>query len=267
MMRYARILLACGALVSAQAAETAGKRVVQEAIQALGGDAFLKVEDRLETGRAYSFDNSKVAGLALAKIYTRYLSAAAPGKLRVSERQSFFTAASHREEDAAVIFNPDGAWQLTYRGALPLTDQRYQNYTETTRRNIFYMLRCRLSEPGLEYYSMGSDRFENIPVEIVDITDADGQTVTVYFNQFDKLPVRQVSKRRNPQFKDFDTEVSAFNSYRDIGGGVKWPFNISRERNGDKIYQMYSDSVEINKNLTDDLFTLPPNMKVLPKPK
>jgi len=270
MMRYAQILLACCALASAQAAESAaerGKRVVQEAIQALGGDAFLKMEDRLETGRAYSFDNSKVSGLAIAKIYTRYLSSAEPGKLQVRERESFFNSASHREEDAAVLFTPEGAWQLTYRGALPLTDKRYQNYTDTTRRNIFYILRCRLSEPGLEYYSMGSDRYENIPVEIVDITDAAGQTVTVYFNQFDKLPVRQVSKRRNPQFKDFDTEVSAFDKYHDIGGGVKWPFDIRRERNGDKIYEMYSDSVQINKNLTDDLFTLPVNLNMLPKPK
>ena len=30
---------------------------------------------------------------------------------------------------------------------------------------------------------------------------------------------------------------------------------------------MFSDSVEINKNLTDDLFTLPGNLKILPKPK
>jgi hypothetical protein len=30
---------------------------------------------------------------------------------------------------------------------------------------------------------------------------------------------------------------------------------------------MYSDGVEINQDLQDDMFTLPANMKVLPKPK
>jgi hypothetical protein len=30
---------------------------------------------------------------------------------------------------------------------------------------------------------------------------------------------------------------------------------------------MYADSVEINKNLTDNLFTLPGNVKLLPKAK
>ena len=59
--------------------------------------------------------------------------------------------------------------------------------------------------------------------EIVDITDADGLTTTVYFSTLDKLPVRQLLKRRNEQFKDFDSEETIFAKYRDVGGGVKWP--------------------------------------------
>ena len=46
-----------------------------------------------------------------------------------------------------------------------------------------------------------------------------------------------------------------------------WPFDIQRERDGEKIYQMFSDSVAVNKGLTDSLFTLPANMKILKKPK
>jgi hypothetical protein len=30
---------------------------------------------------------------------------------------------------------------------------------------------------------------------------------------------------------------------------------------------MYSDTAEVDKNLTDDLFSIPVKMKVLPKPK
>ena len=43
--------------------------------------------------------------------------------------------------------------------------------------------------------------------------------------------------------------------------------NMRRERNGEKIFEIYSDSVQINKNLKDDLFTLPAKMKILPKAK
>jgi hypothetical protein len=48
---------------------------------------------------------------------------------------------------------------------------------------------------------------------------------------------------------------------------VQWPFDIRRDRNGEKIFEMFSESVEINKDLKDSLFTLPPNVKMLPKAK
>jgi len=40
-----------------------------------------------------------------------------------------------------------------------------------------------------------------------------------------------------------------------------------RERNGEKILEVYSDSVEINRGLKDDLFELPGNLKILPQEK
>jgi hypothetical protein len=268
MMRFAQFLLVCGALVSIQAAETRaerGRRLVNEALQALGGDAFSHMRDRVETGRAYSFYHSQITGLSLAKVYTRYPSATAAGKLRLRERESYLSESSGKPETSALLFTEDGAWELTYRGAQPLDPQRYQNFKDTAERNIFYILRCRLTEPDLEFYWQSTDVFENHPVEIVDITDAANQTVTVTFDQDSKLPMRQVFRRRNPQFKDFDTEVSLFTNYHDAGHGVVWPTNIRRERNGDKIFEMYSDSVEVDKNLNDDVFSIPVKMKILPQ--
>jgi hypothetical protein len=255
--------LVLGSLTGARSAETReerGKRVVNEALDALGGQAFLNMEDRVEFGRAYSFYREQISGLSVARIYTRYL-APVPGKIALRERQAF-----GKDQSSAVLFTDSGAFEITFRGARPLEDLRYQNYLDSTLRNIFYILRQRLHEPGIQLYSQGADVFENLPVEIVDITDADDRTVTVYFSQSTKLPVRQIFKRRNPEYKDFDQEVSLFAKYRDVGG-VKWPFDIRRDRNGEKIYEMYSDSVEINKNLKDDLFGLAGNIKILPKAK
>jgi hypothetical protein len=118
----------------------------------------------------------------------------------------------------------------------------------------------------MTFYAQDTDFYEHRPVEIVDITDADNVTVTVYFDQLTKLPVKQSFRRRNPEYKDFDTEVTVFAKYHEVKG-VKWPQTIQRQRNGEKVFEMYSDSVDINKNLTDSLFTLPVNTKILPKAK
>ncbi len=269
-MRQIRYLAVAGALLaSVQAAEgpaERGKRLVNEALQALGGDAFLHMTSRVETGRAYSFYRSEITGLSTAKIYTRYISSPAPGKLALRERESFITPV-RAEETSAVLFTEDGAWSLTYRGALPLDDERYQTFRDTTERSIFYILRCRLNEPGMDFYWDSTDVFNNRPVEIVEITDGAGQTVTVSFDQDTKLPLKQTARVRNQKFKDFDTEVSQFANYRPAGHGIQWPTIIERDRNGEKIFEMNSDAVEVDRTLTDDFFTIPAGMKVAPNKK
>jgi hypothetical protein len=257
-------LLFLALAVAAMGAENAherGRRVVNEALQALGGKAYLAMEDRVETGRAYSFFRQELQGLDVATIYTRYLTPVA-GKPSVRERQSF-----GKDQYSAILFNDDGGWEITFRGARLLEPKRAENWKDGTLRNIFYILRQRMNEPGMDFYSRGSDRYENLPAEIVDITDANGFTVTVYFSVSTKLPVRQLLKRRNTEYKDFDTEETLYAKYRDVGGGVMWPYSIRRSRNGEKLYEIYSENVQINKNLQDDLFTLPAKAKILPPAK
>lgn len=264
MRTSAILLLAVASFASAadESRQDRAKRVVNEALQALGGDAFLHMEDRVETGRMYSFYRQQISGLSYGTIYTRYL-ASAPGKVMLREREMF----GKKQDEGSLLFTEEGAWDISYHGARPFDAQRWNNYQDSTLHNIFYILRQRLKEPGLSLYSQGSDFYERMPVEVVDITDAAGVTVTVYFDSFTKLPVRQTYRRRNPEFKDFDTEVALYAKYRDVGGGVKWPYDVRRERNGEKIYEMYSESVEINKDLKDNLFSIPANVKLLPKNK
>jgi hypothetical protein len=254
--------LAAG-IVCAQSAQEKGKRIVDETLAALGGERFLSMRDRIETGRAYSFYNDQLRGLSVAKIYTRYLTRPEPPKpdfLGLRERQAF-----GKNEDSAILFTEDGkGWQLTFRGARPVAGALLSRFRDTTQRNFFYILRQRLGEPGLIIESRGSEVWSNMPVEIVDITDADNRVTTVYIHRTTKLPVRQVFFRRDPLTKERNEEVTVFSKYRDVGGGVQWPHVVQRERNGEKIYEMFAESVVVNQDLKDDLFTLPLTMKVLP---
>jgi hypothetical protein len=251
------------AAARAETSQQRGKRVVEEALAALGGPHYLAMQDRVESGRAYSFYHERLTGLSRAKIYTRYLvrpEPPVPGFLGVRVREAL-----GKKENDVILFTQDTGYELTFRGARPLPDVRIAQFKDSTLRNIFYILRQRLGEPGLFFESRGADFFDNRPVEVVDITDSDNRTVTVYFDQLNKLPVRQSFVRRDPVNNDRIEEVSIFAKYRDVGDGVKWPFNIHRERNGDKIFEIFSDHVAINQDLKDDLFTLPANMKILKK--
>ena len=247
-----------------QSNEQRGKQVIDQALAALGGRNFLEMRDRIEQGRAYSFYREELSGLTRAKIYTRYLIRPEPpvaGYLGVRERQAF-----GKDEDSAVLFAEDKGWEITFRGARPMAQPLVNRFKESTLHNIFYILRQRLGEPGLIFQLAGRDVVENQSVEIVEILDSENRKVTVHFDMTTHLPSRQVYNRRDPDTKELVEEVTRFSKYRDVGGGVQWPFTIWRERDGEKIYQIFSDSVTINQDLKDDLFTLPADMKIL-KPK
>ncbi|HZT29340.1 MAG TPA: hypothetical protein VFA33_05630 [Bryobacteraceae bacterium] len=266
MWSFAVLLCLAGRFAGAQtAAQARGKRVIDEVLAAMGGDHYLAMRNRIESGRAYSFYREQISGLSLAKIYTRYLirpEPPVPGFLGVREREAF-----GKSGEPAILFTDGKGYEITFRGARPLPADQIERFKDSTLHNIFYILRQRLGEPGLLFESRGIDLVDNQPCEVVDITDADNRTTTVYFNQDTKLPSRQVYYRRNPITKERDEELTVFSKYRDVGGGVMWPHAIRRERNGEKIYEIFSDGVQINQDMTDDLFTLPANMKILDKKK
>lgn len=259
MRTLALFLVPLAMLQAAESSAERGKRVAMEAVAALGGDKFLAMKDRVEEGRGYSFYREKLTGMARAKIYTRYLDKAEAGQLSLRERQSF-----GKDEEQSVVFMPDGAaWEVTFRGARPLAEDRATRYVDTTIHNILYILRTRLKEPGLLFESKGADVIDNMPVEIVEVSDSENRVTTVYFHRSTKLPIRQTFFRRDPKTRQRDEEVTLFSKYRDIGGGVQWPFAVQRERNGEKIFEMYSEEVRMNQGLADKYFDVPDGIKKL----
>ena len=55
-------------------------------------------------------------------------------------------------------------------------------------------------------------------------------------------------------------EISIFAKYRDVGGGAMWPWNIVRNRDGEKAFEIFSEQVTVNTQLEAKLFELPPDM-------
>ncbi len=267
-MRRILLILMCSTVVWGQTSLERGKRIAMDALAALGGDRFLAMQDRVETGRVYSFYREELSGLSQAAIYTQYLPAAGatPNSLAVRERESFGKMAREGfKEVSAVLFSENQGHEITFRGARPIPDDSLERYRLSTLHNVFYIFRIRLNEPGMTFESKGLDVWMNQPVEIVDIVDASNDAVTVYFHQSTKMPVRQVFYRRDPKTNVRIEEVTEYGKFRDVGNGVQWPFTIQRTRDGEKIFEMYSDTVEINQKLSDSLFVLPTGIKVLKK--
>jgi hypothetical protein len=262
-MTRREVLAGIGALPlrAAESKAERAERVVREALEALGGDRFLSMNDRVESGRAYSFFRERLSGLSITTVYTRYLVRPDPpvaGFFGLRMRQGL-----GKKQDISVIFREDGkGWEVTYRGAKPIPQPEVLRFQDGQLRSVLYILRMRLGEPGLIIESQGRDVMDNQPVEVVDFTDAENRVVRVFFQESTKLPIRQSSVRGVGA--DRFEEVTVFAKYRDVGGGVQWPFTLKRERDKETVFEMFLDSASINQDLDDTLFTLMGKTKELP---
>jgi hypothetical protein len=260
---FALTLAVAPAALAAGSAQERGRQIVEKTIDALGGDGFRNMTTRSETGRAYSFYHEQLNGLSVARLYTRYLAAEqAKGspQVRLVERQVL----GKKQEDSIILTAKEG-YEVTFRGAKPLSDDRISQFRESTLHDFLYILRERLDEPGLEFEARGADVTENQPVETLDIYDSENRMVTVWINSDTWLPAKQRYYRWDPLIGERREEVTRYSRYRAAGDGVTWPHSVSRERDTEKIFEMYAEEVKVNQPLADSLFELPRGIKMLSK--
>jgi len=247
--------------LAAETAKDRGKRLVDKTIEALGGDSFRNMRTRTETGRAYSFYHEKLSGLSIARLYTKYIEPDGKSPIYELQRQVF----GKKQEDA-VLFTTNDAYDVTYRGAKPLTEQQVQQFRDTTLHDVFYILRERIAEPGFEVEGSGADFVENQPAEMIDFFDSENRNVRVWVNSDTFLPVKQRFTRWDPIVSDRREEVTLYSKYRAVGN-VMWPYVIERERDTEKIFVLYSDHVSVGEALPDSMFELPNGIKMLNRSK
>lgn len=257
-MKRIFLLLLFPLLLSAQEADK-GKQVVADAIEALGGQRFLSMKNRVESGVAYSFYRSQVKGRDIATIYVEYLDHAPAKGVAIREREAF-----GKKQDYSFLLLPDQGYEISYRGARPISDDQWKRYLTTASTNVFYLLRERWNDPKMEYDYVRSDIFLNTQVNIVDITTPEGQTVRVYFDYNTKAPIRQEYSQWDPIGQQKSMESTDYSKYRDVNG-FQWPYVTHRERNGEKIFELFATDVKINADLPPTTFELPTGAKILKK--
>lgn len=241
------------AALTAETRQEQGKRLVLESLKVLGGDAFLNVRNLTLEGRAYSFYRQNLSGLAVFTRYENYepMQADAPADWLPISRRDVYT----EEGDYYALYPNGQGWEVTFRGARPLPQERIEQYRDSMRRNYFYFLRYRLDEPDLYFYYKGTEIVNNVPTETVEISDHDGESFTIYLRMSDRLPLQQVYLRRDPKTRIPYEEKSIWSKYRKVDG-VTIPWNIRQERDGEKVFEFYGRAAAVNQDLDAALFQL-----------
>jgi len=217
------------------------KGLIQAAIEALGGQAYLTVHDLTCTGRLGQFGHA--GDLNGFETFVDY--AQPPLKDRTENLP---------KRNLIEVYNNDKGWVLDRGGVSEAAASDLARYQEDIKVDLDNILRHRIHEPNMIFRYDSSDVVDLKEVDWVELVDNENRTIRIAFARSTHLPVRKTVDTRNPDTQMKGEEIEYYSLYHPIDG-VQTPFQITRERNGLKVYQVFFDKCQYNTNLSDSLFS------------
>ena len=173
-----------GVLMPEQSAEKA-KQLLQQAIGALGGAAYLKLHDVTCTGEFSNFGHSgELNG------FVKFIDYEIP-----PDKDRFENA---KKGNIITVYNGDKGWTLDRGGVseAPATDVAEQTAGQKT--DLDNVLRHRINEPGMVFRYGGPDTVDRLQVDWVEMVDSENRTIRIAISRTTHLPLQKVVEMRDP---------------------------------------------------------------------
>jgi len=217
------------------------KDLIQRAIQALGGQAYLSVKDITRSGRFAQFGHTgDLTGYVQFYDYV---------KLPDKNRTEYF-----EKRNIISVYNGEQGWELDRGGVVEASTESLKRFQEGLKKDVDTLFRSRLNEEGITFRYGSTDILDLKQVEWVEVVDRERRTMRIALEVSTHLPIRAVYLTRDPATRQRVEEIEFFSNYHPVQG-VQTPFQISRERNGLKVFQVFFKDCQYNTNLPDSFFT------------
>lgn len=216
--------------------------ILDKTIQALGGPAFLGFKRLTTTGRTFTIEDEKTAGLAPFESYMEY-----PDKRRLSYGKKL---------PVVLINNGERGWEVDRLGKTTQKRDQLLRWQLSVRYGLENVLRLRIHEPGMLIQESGTDFIDQFPARVVTMIDARQVEVKLYLNKATYLPVRIQYRVRNPRNDDWDEYADVYAEYRTLQG-IQTPMHIARFLNDERISETFRNTAKYNEDYPPSYFQAP----------
>jgi hypothetical protein len=216
------------------------RTLLDQAIQALGGQAYLNIHDTQLQGRTYSFHHGRPTSNGV--LFWRFVEY--PDKERVEVTP---------QRDVAALYIGDKGYELTYKGAHELEKKDLDDYLRRRRLSLETVLRTWVNDPSVALFYEGNALAGNLPAQQVTLINAKNEAVSLYFDVDTHLPIKKTYKWRDPVDKERNVEEEIYDNYKPVQG-VMTPYSFTRYFNGDMQNQRFVNSVQYNQGLNQAMF-------------
>ena len=216
------------------------KQLVQQAIDALGGTAYLTIHDRESQGRTYGFHGGRATGQGI--LFWSFWQFPAEERVELT-----------KERDVAELYIGPKGYEITYKGVHPIEEKDLVDYLRRRYFSIDTVLRTWVNDPGVIFLYQGFKVAAQHPAMEVTLVNSKDESVTLDFDQQTHLPIRKSFEWRDPIDRQKNLEEEIYENYKPVGG-IMTPYNITRYFNGDMSNERFLFNVTINQYPDPDMF-------------
>jgi outer membrane lipoprotein-sorting protein len=241
-------MILCGPLAAQNAdtllpeqSEAKAKEILQSLITALGGPNYLNIQESDCEGRIARFGHSgDLTGYTNFKIYWHF-----PDKNRID----YF-----KKGVIINLYNGDRGWTLDRSGVSELPPGSVEDFQDGVKRDINNLLRLRLKEPGMTVRYGGQDIVDLKTVDWVEITDPEQRKFRLAVDRTTHLLVRTqvITEDETRHVRSIETNI--YSNFQPMDG-ARTPLQITTDRDGRRIDQIFFSSCKFNPGFPADFFT------------
>ncbi len=214
--------------------------IIQQAIQALGGQAYLTYTDMEQQGRTYGFYHGESQGGGT--VFWRFW--------KWPDKDRFELT---KERDVIDIYNGDKAYELTYKGVGQVDPEAVADYMRRRQYSIEWVMRRWIPDSTVAFFYEGEAVADAKPADKVTLINTRNQSVTLYLSTDTPLPIRKTFQWRDTD-RTLVEEAESWDNYRPVQG-IMTPHSITRYKSGEIVNQRFLTTITYNQNLSDSLFT------------
>lgn len=218
------------------------RTLVDQMIQALGGEAYLNVQDYYAEGRSGSFHNETLVGWGLYYRFWKW-----PDKDRIELT---------KQRDIVQLYVGDDAYEITYKGIRPISLQKEEKINQAIIRRHYSLenvLRTWMKEPGILLLDEGTSISEGHMAEKVTIINSKNESVTILVDPATHLPLEKRFSTRDPRYRERDEEALIYGDWK-VFQGINTPRMTVTKRNGETASQQIILNITYNVHPSDALF-------------
>lgn len=216
------------------------KTLLQEAIDALGGQAYLTIRNMQSSGRGYSFHHGNPTSNGV--LFWRF--AEFPDKERIEIT---------KDRDIAELYVGDKGYEITYKGPHPIEPKDLTDYLRRRRFSLETILRTWVNDPTVALLYIGNSIAAEHPAIQITLINNKDESVDLYLDVDTHLPIKKSFTWRDPTDRQKNLEEEIYDNYRRVQG-IATPYDVARYFNGDIAGQRFLNTVSYNEDLDTAMF-------------